>query len=244
MKALLIAMAFAISCATTASAVEVNLAVAASLKEVVNELADAFARNNRGVTITRNSGGTGILAKQLMNGARADIFIAANPGWIEYLQKKNVLASGSSVLAYNSLVFVAPPSRHLAALKDLTGLDRIAIGNSVSVPAGEYAMEALRRTGLDRVLGNKLVMARDVRECLMYAERGEVDGAFVYRTDALAAKRVTVQFTVPRELYQRVTYRMALTPAGAKNRAAVAFYEYLQGSEARAVLSRSGFDVK
>jgi molybdate transport system substrate-binding protein len=78
----------------------------------------------------------------------------------------------------------------------------------------------------------------------MYAERGEVDGAFVYRTDALPAKRVTIRFTVPQGLYPRVTYPMGLTPAGARNREAVAFFAYLQGREARRVLAKYGFDVK
>ena len=78
----------------------------------------------------------------------------------------------------------------------------------------------------------------------MYAERGEVDGAFVYRTDALQAKQAKVLFPVPQELYPRVSYPMALTVAGKKNRDAEAFFSYLQGGEAKAVLSRYGFVLK
>jgi molybdate transport system substrate-binding protein len=84
-------------------------------------------------------------------------------------------------------------------------------------------------------------MARDVRECLMYAERGEVDGAFVYRTDALQAKQAKILFTVPRELYPRVTYPMSLTTAGVKNKEAAAFFAYLHGDEAKSVLTKYGF---
>ena len=129
-------------------------------------------------------------------------------------------------------------------MQDLIKLERIAIGSPKSVPAGEYAAGALKKAGLDTRLEKKLVMAKDVRECLMYAERGEVDGAFVYRTDALLAKQAKILFTVPQELYPRVTYPMALTIAGAKNRDAVAFISYLRSDEAKTVLSKYGFAAR
>jgi molybdate transport system substrate-binding protein len=105
-------------------------------------------------------------------------------------------------------------------------------------------MEALRKAGIDKQLEKKLVMAKDVRECLMYAERGEVDGAFVYRTDALQAKQARILFTVPRELYTRVTYPMGLTAAGVKKGEVRNFYRFLQSEEARTVLRKYGFDVR
>jgi molybdate transport system substrate-binding protein len=129
-------------------------------------------------------------------------------------------------------------------MQDLIKLERIAIGSPKSVPAGEYATEALKKSGLDKQLDKKLVMAKDVRECLMYAERGEVDGAFVYKTDALLAKQTKILFTVPQELYPRVTYPMALTVAGAKNKDAAAFFTYLRSDDATTVLSKYGFTTK
>ena len=88
-------------------------------------------------------------------------------------------------------------------------------------------------------------MAKDVRECLMYADRGEVAGAFVYKTDAeLMAKNVKILFTVPQDLYPRVTYPMGLTAAGSKKAEAAAFYKFLQTPEAEKVLVKYGFVVK
>ena len=87
-------------------------------------------------------------------------------------------------------------------------------------------------------------MAKDVRECLMYAERGEVDGAFVYKTDVLLAKQAKILFTVPQGLYPRVTYPMALTAAGSKNKEAAAFFAFLHGGETKAVLTKYGFATK
>jgi molybdate transport system substrate-binding protein len=231
-------------CATSAFAGDVNLSVAASLKEVINELSDKFVKSHPGVTFKKNYGGSGALAKQVENGAPSDLFIAANLEWLDYLKSKKLVdASTTGTFAYNTLVF-AGTSAKASSMKELLALNRIAIGSPKSVPAGEYATEAFKKAGLDRQLDKKLVMAKDVRECLMYAERGEVDGAFVYRTDALQAKQAKILFTVPQELYPRVTYPMALTVAGVKNRGAAAFFAYLHSNDAKAVLVKYGFATR
>jgi molybdate transport system substrate-binding protein len=225
-------------------AAEIHLSVAASLKEVINELSDSFARKHPGAKFVKNYGASGALAKQIENGAPSDVFISANLEWMDYLKKKNLVDSASiGTFTYNTLVFAGVPGK-ASSMQDLIKLERIAIGSPKSVPAGEYAMEAFKKAGIDKHLEKKLVMAKDVRECLMYAERGEVDGAFVYKTDALLAKQAKILFTVPQELYPRVTYPMALTVAGAKNRDAAAFFAYLKGAEAKAVLSKYGFAAR
>jgi molybdate transport system substrate-binding protein len=230
--------------AAPALAGEVHASVAASLKEVINELSDSFARKHPGVRIVKNYGASGALAKQIESGAPADLFISANVEWVDYLKNRKLLENGSiGNFTYNTLVFAGAPGK-AASLQDLHKLNRIAIGSPKSVPAGEYAMTALKRAGLDRELEKKLVMARDVRDCLMYAERGEVDGAFVYRTDALQAKQSRILFTVPQELYPRVIYPIALTATGAKNRDAAAFLSFLHGGEAKAVLAKYGFATR
>jgi molybdate transport system substrate-binding protein len=225
---------------------EINLFVAASLKEVLNELSDNYAKAHPGVTFKKNYGASGALAKQIENGAPADIFISANTEWVDYMKAKK-LADEKSIdtFAYNVLVFAGKPELKASGLQDVVKLEKIAIGSPRSVPAGEYAMEAFKKAGIDKQLEKKLVMAKDVRECLMYAERGEVDGAFVYKTDALqAARSAKILFTVPQEYYPRVTYPMALTISGAKKAEAAAFYAMLQSAEAKTVLKKHGFIVK
>jgi molybdate transport system substrate-binding protein len=225
---------------------EINLFVAASLKEVVNELSDHYAKLHPGVTFKKNFGASGALAKQIENGAPADIFISANTEWMDYMKSKK-LADEKSIdtFTYNVLVFAGKPELKVSSLQDIVKLDRIAIGSPKSVPAGEYAMEAFKKAGIDKLLEKKLVMAKDVRECLMYADRGEVDGAFVYKTDAQqAAKTAKILFTVPQEYYPRVTYPMALTVAGAKKSEAAALYAVLRSAESKAVLKRHGFITK
>lgn len=229
----------------SAMAADTNLSVAASLREVVTELSDSFAKGNAGVRFQNNFGASGALAKQIENGAPADIFFSANLEWMDYLKDRKLLDEKSiNTFAYNVLVFVGKPELKATRLQDVVKLEKIAIGSPKSVPAGDYAMQAFKKAGIDKQLENKLVMAKDVRECLLYADRGEVDGAFVYKTDAeQMAKNVKILFTVPQDLYPRVTYPVALTIAGSKKAEAVAFLKFLQTSEAKAVLAKYGFVV-
>jgi len=230
--------------AAPALAGDINLSVAASLKEVINELSASFAKKHPGVKFVKNFGASGVLAKQIENGAPADLFISANLEWMEYLKNRKLVDNATiDTFTYNTLVFAGVPGK-ASSMQDLIRLGRIAIGSPKSVPAGEYAMEAFKKAGLDKQLEKKLVMAKDVRECLLYAERGEVDGAFVYRTDALLAKQAKILFSVPQELYPRVTYPMSLTVAGAKNKDAAAFFGYLHSKDAKSLLARYGFAAR
>jgi molybdate transport system substrate-binding protein len=165
---------------------------------------------------------------------------------MEYLKEKKLMDEKSIIIfAFNSLVFVGKPDLKVKTIQDVVMLEKIAIGSPKSVPAGQYAMETFKKAGIDKKLENKLVMARDVRECLMYADRGEVNGAFVYKTDAeQMAKNVKILFIVPQELYPRVTYPMGLTAAGSKKVEAVAFFNFLQSDEAKKVIARYGFVVR
>jgi molybdate transport system substrate-binding protein len=225
-------------------AADISLSVAASLKEVINELSDSFAKKNPGVKFVKNYGASGALVKQIENGAPSDVFISANLEWMDYLKNKK-LADVPSIgtFTYNTLVFAGVPGK-ASSMRDLIKLERIAIGSPKSVPAGEYATEAFKKADIDKQLEKKLVMAKDVRECLMYAERGEVDGSFVYRTDALQAKQAKILFTVPQDLYPRVIYPMSLTVSGAKNRDAVVFFGYLHSEDARSILTKYGFATR
>lgn len=224
---------------------EVNLSVAASLKEVINELSANFAKKNKNITFKKNYGASGSLAKQIENGAPADIFISANTKWMDYLKDKNFTDKSSiTIFTFNELVFAGKPDLKISRMDEIEKLDKIAIGSPKSVPAGEYAMQSLKKSGLDQKVGKKLVMAKDVRECLLYADRGEVDGAFVYRTDALMGKNVKILFAVPQEYYSQVTYPMTLTSTGAKKAEAAAFYKFLKSDEAKQVLKKYGFIFK
>lgn len=223
----------------------IHLSVAASMTDVFNEMITDFSANHPTAEFQPNFASSGSLAKQIEQGAPADIFLSANPKWMKYLvEKELVAASTDRILAFNQLVFVGAQKSTELSLEGLIGLDLIALGTPQSVPAGQYAKQAMEHAGIYAPLeeAKKLVMAKDVRQALIYADRGEVDGAFVYKTDALLAKNAQILFVVPEDHYDRVSYPIALTNEGAKNDMAKAFYAYINSPEAKAILAQYGFE--
>ncbi len=223
----------------------VNLSVAASMTNAFNDLIEGFSAAHPDAVFQPNYASSGSLAKQIDQGAPADIYVSANPKWMKYLVEKNLIAKGTDrIFAYNKLVFIGDNTSANISLDTLINLDRIALGSPQSVPAGQYSKQAMERAGIYAKLEQekKLIMAKDVRQALMYADRGEVDGAFVYRTDARLATTAKILFTVPDDLYDRVSYPLGLTITGAKNDQAQAFYDYLSSPEAITILTKYGFE--
>ncbi len=225
---------------------EIRISVPASMTDAMKELASQFGASGKHAQIVPNYGPSGTLAKQIVEGAPADIFISANQKWMTYLRdEKKVDQASEKILAANTLVFVGMKNPAVTKLADIVNLKQIAIGSPKSVPAGEYAAQAMEKAGIYKQLeeGQKLVMAKDVRQSLIYADRGEADGAFVYKTDALMAEKAVVLFEVPQDLYEKVTYPIALTTDGANNAEAKAFYAFLTGPEGLKVFLKYGFSA-
>ena len=242
MRWLLFALLLSTLINSTVCAAEVRLSVAASMTDAVKELVASYRENEQDVAFLPNFASSGALAKQVAQGAPTDLFISANPVWMNYLVEEQLVSPETvRIFARNSLVFVGRQGLPVATLADIAGLRSIAIGSPRSVPAGQYAEQALKAAGLYPQLAHKLVMAQDVRQALVYADRGEVDGAFVYKTDALLAQKAVILLEVPQELHDEVAYPVGLTVEGAANPAAVAFFEYLRTPEAEAILKAHGF---
>jgi len=245
LKWLLTVLLLQICSVVTVQAQPVNLSVAASMTDAFKEIITGFSAAHPAAQLRPNFASSGSLAKQINQGAPADIYVSANPKWMKYLLEKQMIAPGTDrIFAYNKLVFIGERNSTGLSLAGLVSLGRIALGSPRSVPAGQYAKQAMDRAGIYTVLEQerKLVMAKDVRQALLYADRGEVDGAFVYKTDALLATKAKILFTVPDDLYDRVSYPLALTISGAKKDMAIAFYDYMGSAEAIAILSRYGFE--
>jgi len=234
-----------LSFGASAAADEVRISAAASLTDAVKEIVAAYQQENPQTKLLANFASSGALAKQIAAGAPTDIYISANPKWLDQLQQQNLIDEPSKqVLVRNSLVF-AGISTSARSLADLPDLQRVAICSPKTSPAGRYAEQALQAAGVYRDLQTqqKLILAKDVRQALLYAERGEVDGAFVYRTDALLAKQARVLFVVPQQLYPQVVYPAALTIAGERKDSAKAFYSYLFTDSAALIFTKYGFVI-
>jgi len=243
---LLLPLLFPVAVPSIVHGAEIRLSAAASMADALKEIAAAFAKKNPGVSILPNLGSSGALAKQIAQGAPADLFISANTKWMDYLVKEGrIPARTVRFFTSNTLVFAGFSAAGVTSLDALPLLSRIAIGSPQSVPAGRYAEQVMRAAGIyEKLLAqNKLVMAKDVRQALLYADRGEVDGAFVYKTDALLAAHAAILFTVQAGLHEPIDYPLGLTPEGEGNAAARSFYDFLTGATAFAIMEKFGFSA-
>lgn len=228
-----------------AHAETIRLSVAASMTDAFREIIANFSVAHPALKLQPNFASSGSLAKQIEQDAPIDIYVSANPKWMTYLAEKQLIETGANrIFAHNRLVFIGMESRGDLSMNDLSSLERIAIGAPLSVPAGQYARQAMKKSGVYANLeqDRKLVLAKDVRQALLYADRGEVDGAFVYKTDALLAVHAKILFVVPAELHSRISYPLALTAAGAKKESARTFYDYMGSPEVVAILVKFGFE--
>ena len=231
---------------TQVQAGQVRVSVAKSMSNLCNDLIIKFGRQHPDVKIIPNFASSGALAKQIEQGAPADIYISANPKWMTHLIEKGKIETETKrIFAHNALVFVGRSSTDAHSMGDLQKLRRVALGSPGSVPAGQYAKQAMDKEGVyDKMLKNgQLVMAKDVRQALIYADRGETDGAFVYKTDAMLATSAEILFEVPFDLYSQVTYPVAMTKESDGNADAKLFYDYIVSEAAHPEMIRLGFTL-
>ncbi|WP_020585349.1 molybdate ABC transporter substrate-binding protein [Desulfobacter curvatus] len=229
-----------------AQAGQVRVSVAKSMSNLCSNLIVKFQEQHPDVKIVPNFASSGALAKQIEQGAPADIYVSANPKWMTHLVEKGKIKTDTKkIFAHNALVFVGKPSTDAHAMGDLQKLTRVALGSPTSVPAGQYAKQAMDNVGIyDEMLKKgQLVMAKDVRQALIYADRGETDGAFVYKTDAMLAVSAKILFEVPLDLYNQVTYPVAMTKESDGNADAKLFYDYIISEAAHPEMTRLGFTL-
>jgi molybdate transport system substrate-binding protein len=213
------------------------------LTDAVDEAARVYT-DSTGTEVETRFGASGMLAAALVQGAPADIFISADAAWMEHLAGKKLLVEGSArILAWNRLCVVVPAGVDtLVPLGpvDMLKLRRIAIGDPGVVPAGRYAQQALTHLGLWDLMGNRFILGPDARAVLALVERGEVDGAVVYESDAKASKRVRIGFLIPEESHDPVAYPGSLLQGARHREAAQRFLDFLSGPRGRAIFIAHG----
>jgi molybdate transport system substrate-binding protein len=214
---------------------------AASVAEVVEEVATGFD----GPAVRASFGASSDLARQIRDGAPADVYLSASRRWADFLAEAGVLATEPVLFARNALVCVAPESSPLAAgglpalLSGLAPADRVAIADE-GVPAGEYARRSLAATGHLEPLRGRLVGQKDVRAVVRAVERGECAAGFVYATDARVARTRTL-FTLAPDTHPPIEYLAAVVRSSRRPEEARRFLAHLRGEAGRAVLTRRGF---
>lgn len=249
-------LALAAAATTTAAATPLparatertTLYAAASTTNAVTDIVAAFTAET-GITVATSFASASTLAKQIEQGAPADLFLSANPQWADYLAERGlVVPDGRRDLLGNRLVLVAPADSPVESVAVAAGLDlpalldggRLAMGDPDHVPGGQYARLALEDLGLWETAAPRLARQNDVRSALALVERGEVPLGIVYATDAAVTDGVKVVGTFPADSHPPVTYPLVLvqdTPAARR------LQEFMAGPVADAIFARYGFAV-
>jgi molybdate transport system substrate-binding protein len=239
LKRILLILVFACS----ASAATLHVSAAASLYDVLQEIAKSY-ESETGDRLVFNFGSSGSLARQIIEGAPVDVFISADERQMDRVAGKGFIYAPSRVsIVSNTLVAIVPSDStlKLTGPNDLLSDDvvRVAVGDPETVPAGDYARQYLRRDGVWNRIGLKLIPMENVRASLAAVEAGNVDCGFVYKSDTVISKLVRIAFTL--EGRPTISY-----PAGVistcRNRAAgKRFLDYLCTPPAQAVFKRYGF---
>lgn len=247
---LLIAVSLAPTAARAQDDAGLTVFAAASLKEALDEAAAAY-RKQTGVPVRVSYAASSALARQIEQGAPADVFFSADLEWMDYLQQRNRLdvATRRSLLG-NRLVLIAPraskaqvdlkrPATLLAALGD----GRLAVGQTRTVPAGKYAKASLESLSLWNGVRPRLAESESVRAALMLVARGETPLGIVYASDAKSEPDVRVVATFPEDSHPPIVYPVAAL-RGARAAQAARFVQWLASPAAHSLFTKRGFAVK
>ena len=248
----LCALLFAAGVQAQEKAPPLTVFAAASLKEAMDEAGAAWQRQS-GRDVRTSYAASSALARQVEQGAPADVFISADSDWMDYLQQRSLIdvATRRDLLG-NTLVLVAPKQAKAKPLALRKGTDllpllgkdgRIALALTASVPAGKYAKAAFESLGMWTALQPRAAEAENVRAALLLVSRGEAPLGVVYGSDAQADPGVRVLATFPASSHPPIVYPVARITTS-RNPQAAAFVRWLGSNEAAAIFRRHGFSLR
>ncbi len=211
---------------------------AASMQDAMRATATAWAEKGHPAPVC-SFAASSALARQILAGARADLFVSADERWMDEVERAGRIVAGTrSMVAGNALVIVRPAGAAAGGAMPANG--RIAIADPDAVPAGRYAKAALERLGLWEQAEPRLVRAENVRAALALVERGAAQSGLVYATDARASNKVQVAQLLPADSHPPIRYPVARLSTS-RSPDAEPFREFLLGPEGQHILQRFGF---
>ena len=230
-----------------APAEPITVAAAVSLSDVLEQAAKAYAAAGGG-PVRFNLAGSNVLARQIVNGAPADVFISADEAQMEVVEKAGAILAGSRVdLVGNQLAVAAVPEKAELVRREFARaraeIRRVAIGDPAAVPAGVYAKRYLEQKSLWSAYESRIVPTTNVRAALTAVETGGADAAIVYLSDLAAARSAVLAFAVPAAEGPRIVYPAAVVAASRNRADAQRFVAFLREPQARAIFTRYKFIV-
>jgi molybdate transport system substrate-binding protein len=231
-----------------AASPEINVYAAASLRDVLQQLAPACDAAV-GAHLVFNFGASNDLARQIEAGNKADVFFSADEAWMDHVAQAGLVDTGSRhALLSNRLVVVGlkDSSLNIQSARDLAGPDirRVSLANPEAVPAGKYAKAWLEKAGLWGTIKDRVLPGLDVRAALTAVESGGAEVGVVYRTDAAISKKVRVLYEVPEAEGPRISYPVAALRDRPRLDLARSVVAWLSGPRAAAAFEHYGFLVQ
>lgn len=242
-------LALSVFAALAVAAEGVTVFAAASLTNAFEEIGRAY--KEQGGTVKFSFASSSTLAKQIEQGAPADIFASADEQWMDYLAQKGAMETYTRASKLgNTLVLIAAPggvgSIDIKPSFDLAGAlkdGRLAVGDPAHVPAGKYAEQALRNLNVWTIAEPKLARADNVRAAMALVERGEAPLGIVYGTDAGVSDKVKVVGVFPATSHPTISYPFAIT-ANRNTPEVVRFFHFLSSPQAQAIYKKYGFSYR
>lgn len=218
----------------------ITVFMASSTTDLIEELSDLYT-SKTGIIVKSNPASSGILAKQISNGANVDIYISASKKWVDYLDDQTIQ---KDFFITNSLVLISPVKNPVkfSIGQNLPNVftGKLSIADPGHVPAGIYAKEVLKFYGWYDTLNPRLLLASNVRAALSIVELGETNLGIVYKTDALKSKKVLIVETFPEKSHNKIEYYLGLLNSKKESKD---FYNFLLNSkEAKTIYNKYGFN--
>ncbi|HDL7823233.1 TPA: molybdate ABC transporter substrate-binding protein [Yersinia enterocolitica] len=243
--------ALLVAFSSSAIAADITVFAAASLTNALQDIAAQYKKEKQ-VDVVASYASSSTLARQIEQGAPADLFISADQQWMDYaIDKQQMVANTRYTLLGNELVLIAPKDSKITKVeidkktdwKKLLEGGRLAVGDPDHVPAGIYAKESLENLGAWATLAPEMARANNVRSAMALVERAEAPLGIVYGSDAIASDKVKVVGVFPESSHKPVEYPMAIVK-GHENPTVTAFYDYLKSPAAAVIFEKYGFTTR
>ncbi|CNG57533.1 molybdate transporter periplasmic protein [Yersinia enterocolitica] len=243
--------ALLVAFSSSAMAADITVFAAASLTNALQDIAAQYKKEKQ-VDVVASYASSSTLARQIEQGAPADLFISADQQWMDYaIDKQQMVANTRYTLLGNELVLIAPKDSKITKVeidkktdwKKLLEGGRLAVGDPDHVPAGIYAKESLENLGAWATLAPEMARANNVRSAMALVERAEAPLGIVYGSDAIASDKVKVVGVFPAASHKPVEYPMAIVK-GHENPTVTAFYDYLKSPAAAVIFEKYGFTTR
>ncbi len=245
MRLFLVAAFLVFGCNPDSDSPDASITVfaAASLTDALHEIVRRFELQQQGITVHTHIGPTSLLARQIQQGAPADIFMAASPDWINYLQQHNLTTGSEIIFARNKLVVIGSlTTSPITSLSELSTIERLAMADPSHVPAGIYSKQALQCAGVWDTVESMVIPTLDVRAALTAVVSGAADVAMVYGSDAALVPRLSVLFQVSDSCTPEINYVISAIRGTDPPDAAASFVTFVADSLQLDVWERFGFN--